>query len=92
LQLLLIRVAGNSCESEMANMEVRTMTARNEPMDLNTGKGFLGKTATAGRTAEIFVQRAGPSSLQGESWNTMTDRDSARLMEERYAILEEGIF
>jgi len=68
------------------------MTAKTEPMNLNAGKGFSGETATAGRTAQSFVQPAGPSSLRGESWNTMADRDSASLMEERYAILEEGIF
>lgn len=68
------------------------MSARTEPMDLNAGKGFSGKTATVGRTAQSFVQPAGPSSLRGESWNAMADRDSAILMEERYAILEEGLF
>ena len=68
------------------------MTAKTEPMNLNAGRSCLAKTATAGRTAQVFVQPAGPSSLRGESWNTMADLDSASLMEERYAILEEGIF
>jgi len=68
------------------------MTARTEPMDLNAGRGCPAKTATAGREAQVFVQPAGPSSLRGESWSTMADRDSASLMEERYAILEEGLF
>jgi len=68
------------------------MTAKTEPMDLNAGRSFPAKTATTGRTAQVFVQPAGPSSLPVESWNTMADRDSASLMEERYAILEEGLF
>jgi len=71
--------------------EVRTMISGTECMGLNIGSGLPGnKTATG--TGEIFVQAAGRSLLKGESGNTMTDRDSTRLMEERYAILEEGIF
>lgn len=61
-------------------------------MDLNVGKGLLGKTPTGERTAQIFVQPAALLSLRGESGSAMTDHDSARLMEERYAILDEGIF
>ncbi len=68
------------------------MSAGTEPMEMNAGKDFSGKTTTSGRTAQNFAQPAGSSSHRGESWNAVADKDSASLMEERYAILDEGIF
>ena len=66
------------------------MIAKTSCTDLNVGIGHADKTAEG--AAQVFIQRGGPSFSGCESGHEMAESNTENLMEERYAIREEGIF